>query len=139
MVERTKLRKRLQILIQLQQLRRLRRPKVKKRRCWVREIFQSRDRYGAFETLFYVMIESCFSATFVWPLKGLITFSVLQKSKLRKKTLVFANPFPLRSVLFWPYPQLQMMYETCRHLFQFQSTLQNSSFNPVKEVLNSFT
>ena len=52
MMERAKLRRRLQFLIQLQQLRRLRRAKVKKRRCWVREIFQSRAGYGAFETLF---------------------------------------------------------------------------------------
>ena len=55
MMERAKLRRRLQFLIQLQQLRRLRRPKVKKRRCWVRKIFQSRDRYGAFETLFNIL------------------------------------------------------------------------------------
>ena len=39
----------------MQQLRRLRRPKVKKRRCWVREAFQNRDGYGAFETLFNVL------------------------------------------------------------------------------------
>ena len=52
MMERAKLQRRLQFLIQLQQLRRLSRAKVKKRRCWVREIFQSRAGYGAFETLF---------------------------------------------------------------------------------------
>ena len=53
MMEKGKLRRRLQFLIQLQQLRRLRRPKVKNR-CWVREMFQSRDEYGAFDTLFNV-------------------------------------------------------------------------------------
>ena len=52
MMERAKLQRRLQFLIQLQQLHRLRRAKVKKRRCWVREIFQSCAGYGAFETLF---------------------------------------------------------------------------------------
>ena len=40
---------------QLQQLCRLRRPKVKIKRCLVREIFERRDRYGAFETLFNVL------------------------------------------------------------------------------------
>ena len=55
MMERAKLRRGLQIFIQLQQLRRLRRPKVKRIRCWVREIFQSLDGYGAFETLFNVL------------------------------------------------------------------------------------
>ena len=47
MMERAKLRRRLQFLIQLQQLRR--------RRCLIREIFQSHDGYGAFETLFNVL------------------------------------------------------------------------------------
>ena len=57
MMERAKLRRRLQFLIQLQQLRRLRRAKVKKRRCWIREIFQGRAGYGAFETLFNCFIQ----------------------------------------------------------------------------------
>ena len=55
MMERAKLRRRFQFLTQLQQLHRLRKPKLKKRCCWIREIFQSRDGYGAFKTLFNVL------------------------------------------------------------------------------------
>ena len=55
MMERGKLRRRLQFWIQLQQLRKLRRRKVKKRRCWVRDIFQSCNGDGAFETYFDVL------------------------------------------------------------------------------------
>ena len=34
--------------------------------------------------MFYAMIESFFSAIFVWPLKGLITFSVLKRANWEK-------------------------------------------------------
>ena len=99
-MERAKLRRGLQIFIQLQQLRRLRRPKVKRMRCWVREIFQSLDGYGAFETLFNVLgndRELFFRYIRMTP-ERFDHFLSLKESKLRKKTLVFANLFPLPNV-----------------------------------------
>ena len=67
MIERVKLQRRLQFLIQLQQLRRFRRPKVKKDIAGLGKSFK-----GVMDVvllkhclMFYVMIESCFSAIFV--------------------------------------------------------------------------
>ena len=51
MMQRAKLRRRLQFLIVVAEVRL---KQSKKRRCWVREIFQGRDGYGAFKTLFNV-------------------------------------------------------------------------------------
>ena len=99
-MERAKLRRRLQFLIQLQQLRKLRRPKVKKRRCWVREIFQSRDGYGVFETFFNVLRNDreLFFRYIRMTSERFDHLLSLKKSKLRKRTLVFANLFPLPHV-----------------------------------------
>ena len=50
-MDRRKLQRTLRILILLQQMRRIKRPKQKKKkRCWVRDIFKNRERLGAFET-----------------------------------------------------------------------------------------
>ena len=55
-MDRRKLQRRLRNLILLQQMRMIKRPnQKKKKRCWVRDIFENRERQGVFKTLFHEM------------------------------------------------------------------------------------
>ena len=67
MMERIKLRGRLQFLIQLQQLHRRRRPKVKKDVARLGKSFKAAMDMVPLRRwfMFYVIIDSCFSAIFV--------------------------------------------------------------------------
>ena len=100
MMERAKLQRILHFLIQFQQLRRLRRTKVKTRHCWVREIFQSRNGYGNFETLFNVLLKDreLFFRYIRMTHERFDHLLSFLKEQIKKKTLVLANPFPLPHV-----------------------------------------
>ena len=55
-MDRRKLQRRLRILFLLQQIHRIKRLNLKKKKyCWVRDIFKNRERQGAFETLLHEM------------------------------------------------------------------------------------
>ena len=91
------MRRRLQFLIQLQQLRRLRRPKVKKDVALGNP--SKRDGYGAFENLLNVLLNDreLFFRYIRMTLERFNNLSLVKK-QIEKKELVFVNPFPLPHV-----------------------------------------
>ena len=92
----SKITKRIADLHSVAAVTQLRRPKVKRIRCWIREIFQSLDRYGAFETLFNVLgndRELFFRYIRMTP-ERLDHFLSLKREQIEKKDTRFCKSVP---------------------------------------------